>query len=704
MDKRWMRLLPRRMEGIGWRSLRVKWIVLISAAVLLSQMGSNAMSFGIMQATLGETFANENAVLVESATRELRMFAEQYEKAAERMAGEIVRIAERSESSERDITVMLQAVKEQDPALLSVFFIPASTGRQLAAHEFEPTGDARELPHYKLALEKKDTAWTDVRMDDLSDNMTVSIVTPVVLGEQWHGVAGFNIDLKGIGLLRESNERFGDNKLVIYDNQGLIISSFMQGLDSTNIDPNASGGMPGVTNAIPDANDMKRTFDWVEAVAAGKRSGLDFEWDGVRYNGEVSFVYSLDWSVVSFVERSALTGRLFQFAGTSAAALAIGVIIGGLAAYYIATGLLSTINSLRATIARTAEGDLVSEFRYGKQDELGELARSYNAMLGSMRALIHRVGLGVQAVEQTAGGMQKSAAENAVTGKRVAQSSEEIARGASHTSSEIERSSDAVFVLGREIERLTGQSEEMKRVLADASRDLEGGNSQVAQLEQSYARLERAFGQVSSMVDELSRHSQSIHAVTKAIFVITEQTNILSINASIEAARAGEHGRGFAVVASEVRKLAQQAKQSANSIQTTIGEMLAQTDSLVAVVGETNQMNEAQRMAVTEVSHAISNMNGSLGRIGEHMQSELSMIASIEAQKEAVVASMGTILAVSQQTTASAGQIASSMDRQTQSIGEVSMSAGHLVELVAELKEAVARFRTQETQDGQGAP
>ncbi|MCR2806926.1 methyl-accepting chemotaxis protein [Paenibacillus soyae] len=698
--REWKNVLRRgvrfRMNG---RSLRVKWMALISAAVLLALLGSTAMNFGIMQASLGETFADGNAIQVESATREFRMFAEQYEKSAERMAGEIGRISQRAGYTDSDIASMLQEVKAQDQSLLGAFYISAATGQLLMTHETGHAGDAREMPLYKLAEQKKDTAWTDVRMDDISGKMTVSIVTPVLIGDEWRGVAGFDIDLNGIGLLRESNERFGDKKLIIYDNQGLIISSFMQGLDGTNIDPNASGKLPGVADALAEAADMKQSFGWVADVAAGERSGIDFKWDGVGYKGEVSFVYSMNWTVVSFMDKKTLTGSLFEFLGTSLIALAIGLVIGALAAYYIATGLLKTINSLRSTIAKTSEGDLVTEFRYDKQDEIGELASSYNAMLGSMRGLIRRVHASVEAVEETASGVEYVSGENAVSGKEVARSAEEIARGASHTSSEIEKSSEAVHALSRDIETLIGQSDEMKLVLADSSRDLEGGNSQVVRLEQSYVRLEQAFGQVSAMVDELSRQSQSISSVTKAIFEITQQTNLLSINASIEAARAGEHGKGFAVVANEVRSLADQAKLSAKRIQETINGMLAQTAELVAVVGATNAMNETQRTAVAEVSKAMGRMNDSLGRMQAHMQGELGTISGIEAQKEKVVASIQTILAVSEQTTASTQQIASTMDMQTESIAVVSQHAGRLVELVAELKDAVAQFRIEAGQD-----
>ncbi|RIX51422.1 methyl-accepting chemotaxis protein [Paenibacillus nanensis] len=673
------------------RSLRVKWMALISAAVFIALLGSTAMLFSTVKTSLENTFSENNAVQVESATRAVRMLTEQYQKSVEQLAGSVEMASLHSDNPDAAIGFLLETAKAKDPSLQGVYFISAETGKLHRSPAIDMQGDARETPMYKLALEKKETVWTDVRQDELTGKMTVSVMTPVMAGGQLYGVAGFDMDLNGIGALRESNEMFGRNKLIIYDSRGLIVSSFMRGMDGKNIDPNGSAA--GGEDVLPDKEQMKKEFGWVQEVADGKRSKIDFTWDGVHYNGEVSFVYSMNWSIVSFVDKEKLSESLSEFVVTSVIALAVGLCIGAFAAYYIASGLLKVINRLRSTISRTAQGDLVAEFDYKKKDELGMLADSYNAMLGSIRGLIQRVHASVGTVEQTANSVSGIASDNVAAGLEVARATEEIALGAANTSSEIEKSSEAVHQLSQRIGTLIAQSGEMEHALADSSRHIESGNEQVKHLEESYTRLEQAFQQVSHLVDDLNKQSQSISSVTKAIFEITEQTNILSINASIEAARAGEHGKGFAVVANEVRSLAEQARLSAKTIQETISGMLAQTGRLVAVVGDTNAVNQTQKQAVSQVSITMRNMNDSLGMMQRHVQGELLTIRSVEHLKEAVVASIQSILAVSEQTTASTQEIASSVDMQTGSLKEMSEHANRLVELVSELKDAVSKFK-----------
>ncbi|WP_239619268.1 methyl-accepting chemotaxis protein [Cohnella mopanensis] len=677
------------------RSLRLKWMALISAAVLLSLLGSTFMLFTTVKSSLYETFSNSNAVQVESATREIRMMTEQYEKSVEQLAKSIEIASRYPEDSDSAIDLLLQERLAEDPSLLQVYFTTVQTGKP---HRFPASNDqedARETKAYKLALQNKETSWTDVHQDAATQKMMVSITTPITIEDQPYGIVGFDIDLNGIGALRESNEMFGHNKLVIYDNQGLIVTSFMKGMEGRNIDPNASGKIEGAQDVILDSAKMAEEFGWVQEITKGKKSGIQFQWENVQYSGEVSFVYSMDWSVISFVDHKALNSSLFGFFQMSAIAVAIGLFIGAFAAYYIATQLLRIIKQLRSTIAMTAEGDLVSEFVYKKNDEIGDLAISYNSMLHQIRALILSVNDSVNAVETTASRVRFISNENVVSGMEVARSTEEIAMGAANTSTEVEKSSVAVHRLSEEIGMLIGQSNEIKLDLEDSGQQVRKGNAQVENLELSYVRLERAFQQVTVMVDELNERSQSISLITKAIFTIAEQTNILSINASIEASRAGEQGRGFAVVANEVRNLASQARKSAKQIQETISVILSQTHSLVTVVSDTNAVNQTQKDAVSQVSQAMQKMNDSIGNMIVKVQEELKTISSIEGQKGVVVDSIENISSVSEQTTASTQEIASSVDDQVSSIKEVSEHANHLVELVAELKHSVSKFKVE---------
>lgn len=671
-------------------SLRIKWMALISGAVLVSVLGSTLMLFYTARASLEATFSEGNAVQVESAAREIRAWTGKYEQAVRQLARSIEFASVQAADPGAAIGQLLQAAQEDDALLASVYFISAATGRMQASSGFAEAGDARTEEVYRLAAAGGGAVWTDVRRHERHGRMVMSVAAPVLVGGELYGIAGFDMDLQAIGSLRKSNERFGGNKLVIYDSRGVIISSFMDGLDGRNLDPAASGQME---DALPDREQMAETFAWVKEIAEGKRRGIGFSWEGVDYNGEVSFVYALDWTIVSFVDKQALHSQWRTFLAISFIAAFVGLCIGACAAYWIASRLLKTIGEIRSAISRTAAGDLTAEIRYNGNDEMGELAGSYNAMLASVRGLIMKVRGSVREVEDTAKEVKATAEANEAAGRETAGSTAEIAAGAAHTAEEAERSSAAVDRLSGAIGVLIGQSREVEAAIAATGSHIENGRRQAGQLEEVYTSLDQALGQVTAIAADLSEKSRSISSVTKIIADISEQTNLLSINASIEAARAGEHGKGFAAVASEVRRLAEQAKRSSQNIYQTIMEILAQTGQMVAVVQETNAVNQTQKQAVAQVSQAMRSMHEALERMLRMIEQEVAAIAGVEGLRDAVVASTQNILAVCEQTTARTEAIASSTEAQIGAVRAASEQAGRLEAAVAELRQAVSRFR-----------
>lgn len=254
-------------------------------------------------------------------------------------------------------------------------------------------------------------------------------------------------------------------------------------------------------------------------------------------------------------------------------------------------------------------------------------------MLDSVHHLVLQVNENTNAIRSSSNSLAIIAQENEQALNNVSTSIEEIAMSSSKQAEKMQDGSNALHVLAEGIETIELQS---KQVADDAAEALIEANTtihKVDQLEETYTNLERAFQEVTVVASNLDDKTKSISQVTKLIAQITEQTNLLALNASIEAARAGEHGKGFAVVADEVRKLAENSKAATTNIQEIIKSILEDTEQLVQVMQQTNEISDNQKVAVDTVNNAIKQLSDTLENMKESITRTMEDVSTMQQQK-----------------------------------------------------------------------
>ncbi|WKY58997.1 methyl-accepting chemotaxis protein [Vibrio sp. SNU_ST1] len=298
----------------------------------------------------------------------------------------------------------------------------------------------------------------------------------------------------------------------------------------------------------------------------------------------------------------------------------ISFILFGLA--IIAFASLSIVKPIRQVVERlndiaSGEGDLTQRLEVKSQDEIGQLSQGFNLFLDKLQHTIKEV---IQTTEQVASTTSQAKASASSTRESSESQFKEV---------------DLVATAAEEMTQTSGLVVQNAEIAVDAACEANRSAQQGQQvIELSAGEMRKLVDRMSSavpIVEELAKNNGNITEILSVIEGISEQTNLLALNAAIEAARAGEQGRGFAVVADEVRNLASRTQSSVGEIRAVIDKVHAGTQDVVEAIQEGNILaNDTAshvQKAVEDLGsiftsiEAISDMNNQIVRAAEEQQS-----------------------------------------------------------------------------------
>ncbi|MCE2981313.1 MAG: methyl-accepting chemotaxis protein [Betaproteobacteria bacterium] len=283
----------------------------------------------------------------------------------------------------------------------------------------------------------------------------------------------------------------------------------------------------------------------------------------------------------------------------------IGVTLGGgllllVCSFLVSRSILLPVQGLRDVLkAAQRDNDLTVRARVAGSDELGQAMGAFNALMAQW--------------QQTVGRIKVDAARLSGASTSVASATRDIA-GQAHAQSEAASSTAAsVEEVSVSISQVAEHAEQTQGIAQQATALSENGRETMRKAAQSMTRLAGSVQESAGLIEALSRRSAEISTIVEVIRDISEQTNLLALNAAIEAARAGEQGRGFAVVADEVRKLAERTGASTTEISALTGTIQSEVASAVAQLKQsTAQVNEGVGLSA-EVEQALAQIQDGAG-------------------------------------------------------------------------------------------
>lgn len=369
------------------------------------------------------------------------------------------------------------------------------------------------------------------------------------------------------------------------------------------------------------------------------------------------------------------------------------VLIGLVAAVVLSRYFTKNLLDLAAASAVISQGDLTRKVEVHSHDEVGDVARSFNAMLQNLLTIVTEVRAVSGQIFESAQSLSATAQEMNATTEEISSTMQNIAKGAEGTADMVNKTSSITRELATSIEEIS----EKARFAARASKDagerarqagemMEGSSRTVAEL---VSRIDRSTATVEGFRDRALRINESVEFITH----IAQQTHLLALNATIEAARAGEHGRGFSVVAEEIRKLADSSRRFADQISKLAKEINSQSTEVIGSMNDSTQAAREGKAVMLQARTSIDAMVQSVLTSMERIEAISALTTAQSKGADGLVRAIEEISKIAEDNAAGTEEASAATEEQTASMQEMSASAQELAKASDTLKDLIAVFK-----------
>jgi twitching motility protein PilJ len=311
-----------------------------------------------------------------------------------------------------------------------------------------------------------------------------------------------------------------------------------------------------------------------------------------------------------------------------------------------------------------ADGDLTVQASV-TEDVTGAIADSINFTIEELRTLVKGIN---SATDQ----VTKATQETQAISNRLFEASQ-------RQNKEIQQASASVLMMAQSISAVAQNAAQSALVAQTQLAAAEKGGNAVQNQIAGMNEIRTQIQETSKRIKRLGESSLEIGEIVELISDITEQTNVLALNAAIQAASAGEAGRGFTVVAEEVQRLAERSGEATKQIEAIVKTIQADTQDAVAAmerstfgVVEGAKLSDAAGGALTDIQRVSRELAELIGRISAQTQTQSASVAD-------VTRGMQGILKITEET--------------TEGTKQTNVSIGQLTKLAAELRSSVAGFK-----------
>ena len=452
----------------------------------------------------------------------------------------------------------------------------------------------------------------------------------------------------------------------------------------------------------PDGSEILNT-DKKETVF----SGQDFYKEAISNGGLLSMVQyqkqkylfacspiaETGSSVCCLVPQKVMLSQAYEIRNMTIGITITAIIIAFLIALFLAFNIHKAISTAIGVLEKAAGGDLTGNVNIKRKDEFGVLATSINSMIANMKVLLNKVDHISTLVQSSSDNVNSTSELLVYSSDEICNAISEIESGTSSQAIEAERCLEQMAGLSDKINTLTTNTSAIETISHDTKVFAGQGIDIIDKLNKRSKDTQEVTQAVIEGIGKLNDETNTIENIVEVISSISDQTSLLSLNASIEAARAGESGKGFAVVADEIRKLADESMQAVSRISDIITRINTQTELTVETARRAEQIVGAQQDALVTTINLFNTINKHIEDLADNLDDITRGIEQMSIAKDETLSAIQSISDVSDRAAASTSQVSSTIVNQMDAVKNLNDDAETLNNNSRDLMDAVTQFK-----------
>ncbi len=372
------------------------------------------------------------------------------------------------------------------------------------------------------------------------------------------------------------------------------------------------------------------------------------------------------------------------------------VLLSVVVSMFLARSMTKPINKIVAIMKEAEKGDLTHRADYLYKNEVGQLGKSFNHMIDNMTLMIRENKKASTYAVNSANDLKRISVESASATEQIASAVDEVAKGAVSQVNYSEKTNLEMKELSSEINEVADNMVKVSAITETTKKLSSQSIETIKVLTEKNKEMGKNIVHVDATMDQLNVEIEQIKDIVKMIKSISDETNLLSLNASIEAARAGAAGRGFAVVAKEIRKLADQTKTSSLRIETVISSILSQTKKSVELVKTTITLFKDQSISIHDTQQAFEDILVGTNSIIYEIDYIEASIGKMHVNKEKVEHAINEMVDVAEVSSATAQEVTATTEEQAAAAEELGDLASSLSQTIVQLENTINQFKVKE--------